>query len=327
MALTKQQRADRIDYIGGTDAASVLGLSRYKSPLGLWSEKTGAIIPKDRDGELPILIGNMLEDVVAELYTIKTGTKLQRVKEILVHPEYPFIRCQIDRVTVGLADREIVECKTASAFKSGEWEGEEVPSEYIVQVLHQLMVMGAIAKSKGLPMPPRAHLAVLIGGNVDFVYKTVERDEDVIDDLLKKEVAFWNDHVLAKKMPAVTAHDDSTLAALFPKAKESEEPIQLDEEFDAIIERITEIGAATSGLIGALTEEKTELQNNLRLALGDAPIGVVGKWKATWKNQDKNTLDTKALVAEMPEVYAKYLKTSTIRVLLTSDTTKKKGAK
>ncbi len=327
MALTQKQRAERIGYIGGTDAAAVLGLSRYKSPLGLWSEKTGAIIPKDRDGELPILIGNMLEDVVAELYTIKTGTKLQRVKEILVHPEYPFIRCQIDRVTVGLADREIVECKTASAFKIGEWEGDDVPSEYIVQVLHQLMVMGAIAKSKGLPVPPRAHLAVLIGGNVDFIYKTVERDEEMIDELLKKEVAFWNENVIGKKMPAVTDHDDSTLAALFPLGKEQEEPMALPEECEAMIERIHEIGTDTSGEMGALKKEKSELQNNIRLALGESSYGVVGPYKATWKNQDKNTLDTKTLAAEKPEVYAKYLKTTTIRVLLTPNPNKKKGDK
>lgn len=315
MALTQQQRAERIGYIGSTDAASVMGLSRYKSPLGLWSEKTGAIVPKDKDGELPIILGNLLEDVVAQLYTIKTGTQLRRVKEIQVHPKYPFLKAQIDRRIVG-SDR-IFEAKTASAYKAGEWEGEDLPSEYILQGLHQLMVTGAES----------CEIACLIGGNVDFVYKTINRDEDMIAELEAAEVKFWNENVLAKKMPAVTAHDDSTLAALFPKGQEQEEPIQLPEEFEAIIERIKEIGAATSGAIGALTEEKSELQNNLRLALGDSSYGVVGKWKATWKNQDKNTLDSKLLAAEMPEIYAKYLKSSSIRVLLTSDTTKKRGAK
>src|ERR1051326_1911905 len=196
MPLTEEQRAERQGYIGGTDAAAVLGLSRYKTPLGLWSEKTGAIVPAaKKDGELPIWIGNRLEDVIAERFTFETGIKVQRVKEVQVHPRFPFLRAQIDRRLVG--SNEILECKTASAFKAGEWDGEDLPSEYILQGLHQLMVTGA----------ERCHLACLIGGNVDFVRKVVERDEQMIADLEAKEVEFWNRYVQGREMPKVIAHD------------------------------------------------------------------------------------------------------------------------
>lgn len=329
MSLTKEQVSERINYIGGTDAASVLGLSRYKSKLGLWAEKTGAVAPtKKNDGELPIWMGNRLEDVIAERFTFETGIKLQRVKEVQVHPKYPFIRAQIDRVTVGEDEREVVECKTASAFKAGEWDGEDVPSEYILQVMHQLMVLGAIAQEKGLPPPPRAHLACLIGGNVDFVRKFVERDEDMIAELEAKEVAFWNEHVLSKRMPGASADDDGVLQALFPNSKEEQvDPQTLPPEFADVIERIKDIGTDKTGELGALKAELDELKNSIKMAMGENSYAVVGKYQATWKTiQKAPALDAARLSAEKPELIAGYFKTpAPFRVLLTKDATLKAG--
>jgi predicted phage-related endonuclease len=232
-------------------------------------------------------------------------------------------------------DNEPLECKTASAFKQGEWEGDDVPSEYIIQVMHQLMVLGAIAKSKGLPPPPRAHLACLIGGNVDFVTKIIERDEDMIAELEAKEIAFWHDHVLAKKMPGVTEHDNSVLQALFPNAKGDEvEAVTLEPQYADIIERIKEIGTDKEGELGKLKAELEELKNELKMAMGENSRAVVGHYEATWKTiQKKPTLDTERLLLEKPEVMAGYMKIpAPFRMLLTKDVTAKaakkaKGAK
>lgn len=313
MALTKAQAAERVNYIGGTDAAAVMGLSRYKTPLGLWSEKTGTIVPKNRDGELPIKIGNKLEDVVAELFMEETGLQVRRVKEVQVHPRHPFIRAQIDRRVVGA--EEILECKTASAFKAGEWEGEDIPSEYIIQVLHQMMVTGA----------RRAHLACLIGGNVDFVTKVIERDEDMIAELEAKEVAFWHENVLARKMPGVTEHDDGVLQALFPNARPADaEPLQLPESFDAVIERIKEIGTDKTGELGKLKAELDSLKNEVKMAMGEHSEAVVGRWRATWKERSSGVrLDTKKLLDDHPEYITKYGTEQKFRVLMTMDATKK----
>ena len=32
---------DRTQFIGGSDIAAILGLSRYATPLSVWAEKTG----------------------------------------------------------------------------------------------------------------------------------------------------------------------------------------------------------------------------------------------------------------------------------------------
>jgi len=316
MSLTVQQRAERVGYLGGTDAAAVLGLSRYKTPLALWSEKTGAIIKNGKnDGDLPIWMGNRLEDVIAERFSFETGLKVRRVTEVQTHKKYPFLRAQIDRRVVG--SDEILECKSASAYKGFEWEGDDVPSEYILQAMHQLMVTGA----------ERCHMACLIGGNVDFVRKVIERDRDMIAELEDREVKFWNENVLARQIPKVTAYDQSTLAALFPVGREDDEPIDLPQGMEAIAERIKELGSDTTGLISVLKKEKDELQNELRLALGESSLGVVGNWKVSWKNQDKTTIDGTILAAENPGLFAKCAVTKSTRVLRISDVSKKKGAK
>ena len=318
MGLTATQRADRVNYIGGTDAAAVLGLSRYKTPLSLWAEKTGAVKDKDRSGELAIKIGNRLEDVVAELFMEESGFKVQRVKDVQVHPEHPFLKAQIDRKLVGTAELEVLECKTASAFKVGEWEGDDIPSEYIVQVMHQLMVTGAKV----------GWIACLIGGNVKFVYKKIERDEDMIAELMAKEIAFWHENVLGKKMPGVTEHDDGVLQALFPNVRaDQQEAIVLPAEFEDIIERIKEIGTDKEGELGKLKSELNELKNEVKMAMGEASNAMVGKWGATWKTITKGAvLDTVKLLAEKPELIGPYGKVPPpFRVLLTKDLTK--GAK
>ena len=50
--------------IGGSDAAVVCGISRYKSPVELWMEKTGQL-PSQETGEAAYW-GNLLESLVRE---------------------------------------------------------------------------------------------------------------------------------------------------------------------------------------------------------------------------------------------------------------------
>ena len=40
-------KTNRHEYIGGSDIAKVMGLSRWGTPLSLWAEKTGKIPAKD----------------------------------------------------------------------------------------------------------------------------------------------------------------------------------------------------------------------------------------------------------------------------------------
>ena len=74
---------------------------------------------------------------------------------------------------------KIFEAKTASEYKRDIWE-EGVPEEYVLQVQHYMSVTGA----------KRTYIAALVGGN-HFVYHVVERDENLIAEIIQKEKEFY----------------------------------------------------------------------------------------------------------------------------------------
>jgi len=289
---------ERNNYIGGSDCAGVLGLSRWKTPLQVWAEKTGNIKPKDISDKIYVKLGDKLEDIVADFFCEKTGKKVRRVNETIFHKQYNFIGANIDRRIVG--EDTILECKTCSAWKSKEWEGEDIPQEYILQVMHYLAVTGA----------NMAYIAVLIG-NHDFRYKEIKRNEKLINDIIKKEVYFWKNFICKKEMPMqIHKNDAETLYEMFPSEMEGKE-IELDDNASQLFETRQALLADKTHIIGLL--DKTD--NEIKALLKDAEIGKVGNWIATWKNRKTTRLDTLKIAEERPDLYDRFSKVSESRVL------------
>lgn len=289
---------DRTTGIGGSDAAAVCGLSRWKTPLSIWVEKTGNVVPKDSP-TLAKTLGTRLEEVVAELFTEETGKKVARVNERIVHPKFSFIHGRIDRRIVG--EEAILECKTATAYKAKEWEGEEIPHEYILQCYHYLALN---------PKWKRIYLAVLIG-NQDFKVKTIERDDKVIADLVKKEVDFWEKYVVTKEMPSIiTSKDAETLYGLYPIAVSGSE-MELSDEINIQIESRNSMIQD----IKALEVQVDKAENEIKAALKDQELGRSAQWIVTWKNQITNRLDQGLLKEKRPELYEQFVKAVPSRVL------------
>lgn len=289
---------DRTTGIGGSDAAAVCGLSRWKTPLSIWAEKTGNVVPKDAPN-LAKTLGTRLEEVVAELFTEETGKKVARVNERIVHPKFPFIHGRIDRRIVG--EDAILECKTATAYKAKEWEGEEIPHEYILQCYHYLALN---------PKWKKIYLAVLIG-NQDFKVKTIERDDKLITDLVKKEVDFWEKYVITKEMPSIiTSKDAETLYGLYPIAVSGSE-VELSDEINIQIESRNSMIQD----IKALESQVDKAENEIKAALKDQELGRSAQWIVTWKNQITKRLDTGLLKEKRLDLYEQFVKEVPSRVL------------
>jgi putative phage-type endonuclease len=299
MTITAEQVKERKAYIGGSDVAGMLGLSRWTTPLQIWAIKTQAIEPPDQP-TLQKTLGIMLEEVVAELFTQKTGKVVHRVNETKFHKQYPFLGANIDRRVVG--EDAILEVKTASAWKAKEWSDEEIPKEYILQVVHYLAVTGA----------SRGYLAVLIG-NQDFQIKIIERDDKMIADLIRKEVDFWQSYVVPKVMPGlgmITSKDAETLYSLYPIADPGS-VVALDDKANQLVEFRNSTIQALKLLEGDI--DRTE--NELKAMMGDKEIGQTEQWTVTWKNQSTRRLDTGLLKVEKPDLYESYLHETKSRVL------------
>lgn len=300
--ITEAQRNERIKYIGSSDAAGVLGLSRWTSPLKVWATKTGQLPAEDLSDRLAIEVGNELEDLCAKLFERRTGKKVHRVQETIYHKEHNFIAANLDRRVVG--EDALLECKTAGAWAAREWAGEEIPQEVIVQVLHQLAVTG---KKIG-------YACVLIGGNQQFKWKQIHRDEKLIADLIRQEVNFWNEFILKKEMPlSIKKNDADTLYALFPVGEEDKR-LELDDNANIAADTLEAYKADKKVLEGNIDR----LENELKVMLKDASVGLTDRWKISWKNQITQRLDSGKLREDEPQTWAEFAKTIESRVLRVS---------
>ena len=59
--------------IGGSDAAIIAGLNRWKSPYQLWLEKTRQVEPEDISDNEYVYWGTVLEQLVADRFCELTG--------------------------------------------------------------------------------------------------------------------------------------------------------------------------------------------------------------------------------------------------------------
>jgi hypothetical protein len=165
-ALVAPTAADRSKFLGGSDAAAVLGLSPWETPVELWQAKTGRK-PKsmnvDPAAEKRYSRGHRLEPFIREMAIDKLtsmGLQVELVacNERYVDVEHRFLSCEIDfelRLTGALVinGREFelagehinADAKSVTGFarkKWGEVDTEDVPIEYAAQFMHGLMVTG-----------------------------------------------------------------------------------------------------------------------------------------------------------------------------------------
>ena len=242
--------------IGGSDAASVLGLNPYKSSVSVYIEKVDYIhgvsmsekningCKKDSSNEevnYRMELGNKLEDFVANEFSLKTGLKVRNVNGILKNDKYPFAIANIDRAVVG--EKAFLECKVTNSYSKKVWQ-MGVPIHYQIQVNHYMAVTGAT----------HCYVAALIG-NEELIIHRIDRDEEIIDEIMKLEAMFWDKCILGGEIPAPDGSLDYSivLQGLYKDSKD-EELILFEQE--KLLDRYDEIT-----LVSARLWHKTETHN------------------------------------------------------------------
>jgi len=270
----------RNGFIGGSDIAAIVGQSRWSTPLGVWAEKTGKIINR-LNIETPeyVELGIELEDFVAEKFAKKANKQIRRDSRDFIHPEFPFLKAHIDRRIVG--GEEILECKTCSAWKEKEWLGDEIPEEYILQVIWYLGIVG-LATRKAVS---KGYIAVLIGGQ-KFRYKEIDFDQDLFDKLVTAAVHFWRGFVETNTQPIAIGGDSGTLFELFPTS-DIDQAVTF--EGDEEIEVNTLLDSRSAGITARkeVQEEIDDIDAKLKQKLGSAEKGRTGQYTYTWKTQHR----------------------------------------
>ena len=296
--------------IGGSDAASVLGLNPYKSSVSVYIEKVDYIhgvsmsdkningCKKDSSNEevnYRMELGNKLEDFVANEFSLKTGLKVRNVNGILKNDKYPFAIANIDRAVVG--EKAFLECKVTNSYSKKVWQ-MGVPIHYQIQVNHYMAVTGAT----------HCYVAALIG-NEELIIHRIDRDEEIIDEIMKLEAMFWDKCILGGEIPAPDGSLDYSivLQGLYKDSKD-EELILFEQE--KLLDRYDEITA----IYKEIEVERKKIEQYIQVQMKEYEVGFIGDRRITWKKQSRNTIDTKKLKKEYPEIAEECMKTTTSRV-------------
>ena len=268
--------------IGGSDAAAIIGLSRWATPYVVWADKTGRLPPRE-DTEA-MKQGRDLEDYVAARFTEETKKKVRRKNGIIKNPKYPWALANIDRLVVG--EQAGLECKTTSALNLKRFKNGEYPQEYYVQCVHYLAVTGF----------KKWYLAVLVLGRSFEVFE-IDRDEDEVAALMAAEMEFWENHVLADTPPEVYGEQPTSEAIKRVYLSSN------DDEAD-ISHLRTDIDMLQTLKKGVKEMEKQiELhEQKIKLALGNSTTGRIDGYTVEWKPQTRLHLDRRLLIADYPEL-------------------------
>ena len=275
--------------IGGSDAAAVVGLSRYSSPLDIWLQKTRRK-PATPDNEA-MHWGRLLEPVVREEFIRRTGLTVKECPYLMAHKDYPFMLANVDGI-VSEKDgtKAVLEIKTTNSFTTAKDSEDGLPVEWYCQVQHYLAVTGL----------SKAYVVVLIGGN-KLQWQIVDRDEETIRTLIALESHFWHEYVLKDVPPPVDANSGDALALLYPTSTESS--VVLPAEADELVAQYLEIKKAEDELKNA----KASCENKLKALLKDAENGIAPNgYTVAWKSFSQSRLDSTKLKAAHPDIATQF---------------------
>lgn len=133
-----------IEYtVGGSDVATIFGLSPWTTPLELWMIKKGRMKPKTPPNPDQLAMGHMLEPIAAHFYARRTGNLVAEDNHLYQHAHFPYALANIDRRYTRKEDGEpgILECKSLTYHKAEDWADGAYPAYYELQLRYYLAVL------------------------------------------------------------------------------------------------------------------------------------------------------------------------------------------
>lgn len=266
----EEWHAVRKSGVGGSDIAAICGLNPWTSPLEIWLKKTGQTVPPRQDSILSEAaeMGHELEPVTARRFTKITGLPIFENPGTLRMPNIPWALVNLDRTTEEGGLPGVVELKTRSSYALNDWL-EEPPVDVQVQTQWQLMVTGW---SFG-------YTAALIGGQRTIVHR-IERDEQLIDDLLAIGAEFWGWVETGTQPPL-----DGSVATGQLLDRIHAHPTRKDVIADAAeVEKWLSIRRTAHEQMAAAEIAATEADNHLKALAGDGTdVYIRGELAYTWR--------------------------------------------
>lgn len=255
---TPEWYAIRNSIIGSSEAAAACGLSEYKTPLGLYLEKTGQAEPFA--GNEHTRRGKRYEPLIAEDWQEMTGRALiQYPCPMYLHPDLPGIAATPDGQ---ISETEGLEIKCPSPRmkdRFGEQGTDEIPNDWKLQAQQQMGVMGW----------DRVHFAVKVFDEPQLY--VVERDDRIIDAMFKLEMRLL-ERIAQRLPPDPTWGHETTLDLVYKvNSTVNENRVLLTSEESSLWFEYERLGKE----MGELEKRRKELKSKVLWAIGENGGGIL----------------------------------------------------
>lgn len=260
----------RKEGIGGSEAAAVLGVSPWVSPLTLYLRKLN-LMPEQEASER-MQWGLDLEDAVAVYYERETGRKLYSPKPFTIFKsqQNEFMQCTIDKLIEQFDDRGpgLVQIKTAGPGQLAEWQ-EEIPIYYQVQIQHEMAVMGYKWGS----------FAVFFGDFKGLIVD-VELNQRFVNILVEQEELFWQ-RIQNQDPPPIDDSQSTREALHYQYGQDSGESTSLPGDALHWDRELLEAKAAKKDAEKLIRELENKIKGEMGFnTYGVLPNGTTYIWKA-----------------------------------------------
>ena len=262
--------------IGASEAAAIMGMSRWSMPYDVYKKKTFTAGSEysNASREKAFRRGHALEEFVLNEYHLLVGGSIRYPVPMLIHPKYDFMSATPDALwtDVLIKNRPIslqailskpyipVDAKTAARGEGWGEEGtEEIPQEYIIQAQQQMAVTGA----------SRCDIAVMIDGtNYDVRLYPVLRNEDIIESMISAEHEFM-ERVRDKNPPSPDWTHPKAYDIVRQVGGVTGEAIDMSDEASEMWKEIEELSKKKSEIESAIKTRRAKVL----FEMGEAGIG------------------------------------------------------
>jgi putative phage-type endonuclease len=269
--------------IGASEMATVMGRSKWGSPLSLYYEKTGEVPAKELDAER-IRWGNLLEPIIIQEFGDRAEREVKPAGQLLRSREHPWAVCtpdawqSLDGATWAVGPQ----VKTASEYRAQDWV-DGAPEPYLIQCHHEMLVTGDSWTS----------IACLLGGQ-ELVWADIERDEQLIRAIIHCGSRFWQR--VKDRDPPPADGSEATRRALARRFADCDGTCrELSPELEEVAQELLATKAAGRKYEKQHKARVGHLENQLKLALGPAEAGrFPGGTQVTWRTVEREGYTVKA---------------------------------
>jgi len=298
--ITDRQREARKLGLGSSDMAAIFGVSKYRTAVDVWADKTGKVEPQQDYPSEAARIGSAMEPALLAMAGERLGRKV-------VAPTSTFVRGVLRANVDGMLDRfqrgsDIVEAKChGQPIGYGPDGSGEIPDAVMLQVQHQMLC----AESR------LAYVAVLDGQRLGFALYRIEADDGYQAEIQARATEFWERYVVPDVQPAGSLTLDTASRINRIAGTSTYVASELIERY--VVARQT---------VMAAEREMDSAKAELLTALGQAECASGAGYRITYRQRSRTSFDGKRFAEENPDIAERYTKSTTFRVLDVKEETK-----